>query len=62
MILASADLSQYTRVADNRQTTDFERLQLIPVEELAMQLQRSPNDNSNNNNNNNDNCQFISAS
>ena len=38
MILASAVLSQYTRVTD-RQTTD--RQHLIGTAELAMQLERS---------------------
>ena len=38
MILASAVLSQYTRVTDRRQTTERH---LIGIVELAMQLQRS---------------------
>ena len=40
MILASAVLSQYTRVTD-RQTTDDDRQYLMEIAELAMQLQRS---------------------
>jgi len=39
MILASAVLSQYTRITD-RQTTDDDR-HLMGIAELAMQLQRS---------------------
>jgi len=40
-ILASAILSQYTRVTDERQTDD--RRHFMAMGELAMQLQRSAN-------------------
>jgi len=41
MNLASAVLSQYTRVRDDTQTTNDDGRHLIPIAELTMQLQRS---------------------
>jgi len=41
MILASAVLSQYTRVTDRQTKTDDDRQHLMGIVELAMQLQRS---------------------
>jgi len=42
MSLASAVLSQYTRITDDRrQTDDDDRQHLMTIAKLAMQLQRS---------------------